>query len=79
MGRRNLLGALPCTKGPVYFVMLRGTDVLILSEDEVLHLYRFLLRALPDDALSAKDSTEMAVFSLRTDMREFLNREKDYL
>ena len=76
MGRRNLLGALPCTKGPVYSVMLRGTDVLILSEDEVLWLYRFL-RSLPEETLNA--DIDVNVFSLRTDMREFLNREKDYV
>ena len=56
-------------------MMLRGTDVLILSEDEVLWLYRFL-RQLPEETLSA--DIDRNVFSLRTDMREFLNREKDY-
>ena len=56
--------------------MMRGTDVLILSEDEVLWLYRFL-RSLSDETLNA--DIDVNVFSLRTNMREFLNREKDYV
>lgn len=53
--------------------MLRGCDVLILSEDEVRSLYEFLL-SIPYEQLNPMNKNAK-VFMLRTEMRHFLKRD----